>query len=534
MSKSIHNEIINFCKEFYKLKARFPTLSDLHENGITREVVRQNFKTKSNLQKVVEEEMASAYLEAPKENTVSKFKKNQKKYVIIGVQNNTYIDQGLMKCLVQYAKHNKAEILALPMYYRNPTNITESNRIEKEYWWDDNFPGKYVTKNMNLGPHLKLMPEHRISVTAINPLSGLESIGGKYSAIYSNSHLMMKVIPESQDKIPHIMQTTGTACKLDNFSKTNAGGKAKGFATRCALVVELSGDIFHLRQLEYKRGVVCDLDKVYTHTDVMDISDYGTSKMVWGDVHAEVADKVVVRVSKELSDRCNVDCHYLEDVLDFIGQNHHNRKNVIMKYMLNKHGKDIVSAAIKQVAQFILDLTDRASVKIVDSNHHDHITKWINECNFKYMEADNAYFYICLMKKIMEEVVLDEQQLTLSNDNVLRMALELVGGDSAADVEFLSRNESHTVSGIELSQHGDKGPNGSRGSITALSRTNSPMVIGHSHTPGIHKHIYQVGKTAYKNQSYTQGYSSHLHSHCIIYPNGGRTLIHILGGQYRI
>ena len=529
-------EIVAFCKEFYKLKGRFPTFNDLNENSITREVIRQRFENKSALTKVVTEEMALEYLEAPKDKTVSKLKKNQKKYIIVGVQNNTLIDQELMKCLAQYADYNKAEILALPMYYTNPTNVTESNKIEKEYWWDNDFPGKYVTENMNLGPYLKLMPEHRINITSINPLGGLEHLAGKYSAIYANSHLQFKVIPESRDKVPHIMHTTGTACLIDNYSKTNAGGKAKRFATRGALIVELSGDIYHLRQLEFKAGVICDLDKVYTPNEVMDMSEYGASVMVWGDIHAEVVDETVVRASKELANLCNVETHYLHDVLDFSCQSHHNRANFILRYMLNKHGKDIVSVAIKDTAQFILDLTATASVKIVDSNHHDHITRWVNECNFKEMDADNAYFYICLVKKVMETVGLDEDRLVLSNDNVMKLALEIVNGDKelGIDVEFLSRDESHTFMDIELSQHGDVGPNGSRGSLAGMARTNSPMVIGHSHTPGIHKHVFQVGKTAYIKQAYTRGYTSCLNTHCIIYPNGGRVLINIIGGNYKI
>lgn len=526
MSKA-KRPIIDFCKEFYKLKARFPTLVDLAENGITREVIRARFGTKTALMARVEEEIATEFLEAPTEKTIRKLKKAQKKYVIIGVMNNTYIDQELMACLERYAKHNRAEILALPMYYKNPTSLTERNKIEKEYWWDQEFPGHYVTKNMNLGPYLRLIPEHRINVTAMNPLVGLEHLAGKYSAIYANPQFHMKVVPESQDKIPHILHTTGTVCVGDNFSHTNAGGKAKRLAVNGALIVELSNDIFNLRQLEYKEGVICDLDKAYTPEKAMPIKEYGTSAMIWGDIHVEVADKAVVEASKKLAKECNVDSHYLHDILDFSCQSHHNKNNFIMKYMLSKHGKDKVEGAVREVAEFVLDLVeDGAAVKIVDSNHHDHIARWINERDFKHMGPNNAYFYICLMKRLMEEVQLDTEKLSLTNDNVLKHALEIVHEKELEPhfVEFLSRVESHMVKGIELSQHGDVGPNGSRGSITGFAKTNGPLVIGHSHSPGIYRHVYQVGKTAHLGQSYMKGYSSHLNTHCIIYPNGGRAL----------
>ena len=41
--------------------------------------------------------------------------------------------------------------------------------------------------------------------------------------------------------------------------------------------------------------------------------------------------------------------------------------------------------------------------------------------------------------------------------------------------------------------HGDKGPNGARGSIRNLRRIGIRSVIGHTHSPGIDEGCYQVG-----------------------------------------
>ena len=537
MSYITDRDIINIVKEFYKAAGRFPTLAELESNGVTRESIRQRFVNKGNLEAICEEELSTEILEAPIINTLSKLKKRTKTYIIAGVQNNTHIDQDILKTLTVYAKHNNAEILLMPMYYRNPTSIDESNRLDCTYWWDDNFDSSichYITENIEINKNLLLVPEHRINVTAANPLSGLELVAGKSSAIFANPHMMMKLTATPQDKLPYMLHTTGTICSTDNFSKTNAGGKAKSYAVPGAIVVNLDGDLFHIRQLEYKEGCICDLDKVYTSKKVTDISTIGESCMVWGDIHAEIADKVVVEKSKELAEVCNVGTHYIHDVLDFACQSHHNRKNYVMKYFLSKAGKDNVELAIRSVAEFINQLTENSQVKIVDSNHHDHLYRWLNEADFKQMGPDNAYFYICLMKKVMEEVMIDDSKLILDNDNILKLAIELLyDKDSNYNrVEFLDRNKSHSVHDIELSQHGDIGLNGARGSIAGLSKTAMPMVIGHSHSPGIYRGIYQVGKTAYMQQSYTSGMSTHLHTHCIIYPNGGRTLVNILAGRY--
>ena len=53
------------------------------------------------------------------------------------------------------------------------------------------------------------------------------------------------------------------------------------------------------------------------------------------------------------------------------------------------------------------------------------------------------------------------------------------------------------------------------------------MIIGHSHTPGINKGVYQVGHST-DGMNYAKGHSGWMNTHCVIYPNGKRSLIHIL------
>jgi hypothetical protein len=89
------------------------------------------------------------------------------------------------------------------------------------------------------------------------------------------------------------------------------------------------------------------------------------------------------------------------------------------------------------------------------------------------------------------------------------------------------------VCSIELGFHGDVGINGSRGDIKSLAKLSDKMVIGHSHTPGIYEGCYQVGLSAMKNLEYKKGPSSWMQTHCIIYPDGKRTLINIINGKWR-
>ena len=45
--------------------------------------------------------------------------------------------------------------------------------------------------------------------------------------------------------------------------------------------------------------------------------------------------------------------------------------------------------------------------------------------------------------------------------------------------------------------------------------------------------VYQVGTSSRLKLEYNSGPSSWLHTHCCIYPNGKRTLITIIDGQWR-
>ena len=99
---------------------------------------------------------------------------------------------------------------------------------------------------------------------------------------------------------------------------------------------------------------------------------------------------------------------------------------------------------------------------------------------------------------------------------------------------FHSRNDQVILNGIDFGQHGDTGVNGSKGSLKVFSNTGYRTILGHSHTPGIDKGAYQVGTSSYLQLDYNKGYSSWLHTHCIVYPNGKRSLINIIKGQWRL
>jgi len=86
--------------------------------------------------------------------------------------------------------------------------------------------------------------------------------------------------------------------------------------------------------------------------------------------------------------------------------------------------------------------------------------------------------------------------------------------------------------GIELGMHGDKGANGSRGSLAQFARTGRKCVIGHSHVAGIVEGAYQVGVMGALDMGYNEGQSSWSHSNVVVYPNGKRAVLTIWNGRW--
>jgi len=137
------------------------------------------------------------------------------------------------------------------------------------------------------------------------------------------------------------------------------------------------------------------------------------------------------------------------------------------------------------------------------------------------------------MNVIMDKMSLSEGGV-LSGANPLKIFFNKVLPQAIRKkLSWIDRNTQKLLYGVDVFAHGDVGPNGSRGAIEAFTKSSHPIFIGHSHTPGIRKNVYQVGHCSYSNRGYNPGYSSWVHTMGLIYPNGKRTLFNIIDGRWR-
>ena len=211
----------------------------------------------------------------------------------------------------------------------------------------------------------------------------------------------------------------------------------------------------------------------------------------------------------------------LHDIFNATSITHHD----IGKYAIKaaKSNKGLGSLALegtklKNYLEEISTITDE--VVIVKSNHDEALDRYLNEGRF-INDPENFYFSLDLVKKLIE-----------GKDPLKHMITDTLGLKSKSKVSWLERDEDYLVYGIECGSHGDLGANGAKSSMNTLEKGYNKCVVGHSHTAGIYRQVYQVGTSSGLKLDYNKGLSSWTHTMCLIYSNSCRQLINIIKNKF--
>jgi len=461
-----------------------------------------------------------------KEIKQNKRETSVQRYVITSAQNDTPIHQKFFESLLSYCQHKSAELLIIPIRYKNPTSLNTFI----EYTWPEEILPYMVDKDINLGRDIVVMGDIKINATAANPLYGLETISGTKSAIFGHPQMRMKVVATPQDKLPKILHTTGSISKK-NYSRTKEGARGAHHHVLGAVVVECSSTEFFIREIYADSdGSFYDLNFHYSPDCITETKN--VEALVTGDEHALFSDKRVVEATY-LSENSIVSVlrpKYIvrHDVLDFYSRSHHHEGQLLVQYDKELKNLGDVKHELDLTVEHIVSTTPKYAINlIVPSNHHDALTKWLNRYR-PQLDPRNLRIYVELLKMILDT------ESTLDCDPFSLYYMNTVSEDLRKRTEFLDRRKSRLIKGIDVSQHGDKGINGARGSINSYARTEYKSIIGHSHTPGIVGGCFQVGTSSIMQMEYNKGLTSWMHTHAVIYPNGKRSLIHIMKGKWRL
>lgn len=445
------------------------------------------------------------------------------KFVITAAQNNCELNHEFYESLLGYCKKNKARLLIIPYTYK-------ANEFEEVCWeHDDEYT---MDQSAELFAKLRVLGNIQLLPTLEDPLSGIDPMSKGDSLIIGHPQLRMRTLPVNSTETPAILTTTGVITK-PYYTTTKQGEKAKFNHSYSAVVVECDSDCFHIRSLNAdSEGGFFDIDGYYSGNSYSKID--GVQALVTGDEHAIFVSPEVAEATYFAKDSIvNVlKPEYIvrHDILDCYSVSHHHQKNFFTRYAKHITDTDSIEAELNSTLSFLELSTPKFSKNIiVASNHNDHLTKWLNEADPK-QEPWNAKVYHFLMWNMLENVKTFPDG-SFEYPNPFQKWCEYASPDFK--MTFSGRDTSLKICDIEVSNHGDVGLNGSRGSIAQYAKLAHKCIIGHSHSPGIKFGCYQVGTSSKLKLEYNRGPSAWLNTHCIIYNNGKRQLINIVNGKWR-
>lgn len=491
-----------------------------HELGISRGALLNRLRRREQreINKQIKGELDPTKIETAEGN----------RFILTSAQSGTKIFKPFWENLLAYADHIGAEVMVSRFRYNVSAQQAKQSKTDSiarnDDWYAPEITPYIFDDRVMICDGLVWAGDMNILPTATDPLSGLDNFTGLDSCVFPHAKIALKSIATAMDDPPKKNYTTG-AVTLSNYIKRKAGQKAEFHHAYGATMVEVDADgDFFVRQLNANEdGSFFDLDKFVSSKKV---SRSEIAALSAGDIHSRNIDPIVKEATwgeGGLVDTLKPERQFLGDVLDFESRSHHN--TLFDAYKLHCEGGDSVEDEIQETFDCVQSLARPwCKTYIKKANHDEHLERWLRESNFK-TDLLNAPFYLEAMSAKMRAIKAGGEQFDL-----LEWALSRCGH---LDVEFVPRNKTVVVAGIDMAQHGDLGPNGSRGTVRNISKTGRKANIEHSHSAQIFDGAYQAGTSTRLDLSYLRGPSSWSHCHILTDKHGKRQIIEIKNGKWR-
>lgn len=505
---------------------RHPTMVEiLNEYGYTRDMVKHHFVSKENLidkakdahpecfEGIIDEEIYN-----PKKfKELTKDLKKYKRFFVTTAVGNSQVDKKSLASVKNYCKTNKAKILLL-------VANQDLTMIDKSLLQDPDIAVVFDEMSLNKNLHISTI---KINPKQVDPVTGLARIGQRDgSFIFASPKQRMKMVANSNLNLPHVLMTTGAitmpSYQGKKYSQMRTDYIAHYDHVMGGIIVEIENEqIFHYRQVQFeKSGNFVDLGVYYQGKNK---SKLLPKALVLGDYHSIDKDPVADAAYKDLMKQLKPEILVLHDAFDGKSISHHDKDKKIYRTMLAETGKLSLEKELKVLAQDLNALSPLVKkVVMVKSNHDEFLTRYLEDGRYQF-EPHNYKMAAILTGEMMK------------GNYPLKAAVEMLGLKDKSKIQWLKRDDDFYVSRIQLGSHGDRGANGAKGSLMAMENAYGLSVTGHSHTPEILRGAWQVGTTSKLNLDYTKGSpSSWFHTACLVYPNGSRQLINVVGGKWKM
>lgn len=430
--------------------------------------------------------------------------KKHRRFLITSAVNDTPLVGVAFETARRMAKELDACLLIVPGVYKNPDLVRQG--LLQTYTWPAEVLPYVCDADVQLCPTLWVRGKTRIQYTAANPLQGLNHAGDSNSEIYAHPQIAMEIVATAQDQPRKMLHTTGTLSQK-NYGGSPRAKKAEFHHSLGALFIEVEGSKFWPTQVRFTSNGAYLFDRFYTPRGSRAVKSI--PGIVYGDTHVKFLSPTVRKLLDQVRDGLNPEVNVYHDLHDQNLGSHHNEKNALFNLRQNLKRDLSIRAELMLAVKF---LEGRKNAAIVDSNHHRHLDQWFNRYKPK-AECPNIDLYFELGGMVHADLAAG------GDGNLFRLFVERYCG---TPIKFVNGAKRFMIAGNDCSQHGDRGPNGSRGSARAFARTGNKTIIGHSHTPRIEKGCYQNG-TSTLDLAYAQdSYTSWVMCHTMVYPNGKR------------
>ena len=435
------------------------------------------------------------------------------RYVITSGQYNSSVNHKFYNSLLTYCESNNAELLVLPM---------RGSRIMDDILSDYLQQHKIITRDYKLNEKVRIS-NYEILPQMIDPITGLARITqSDVSTIFASPKQRLKVVPNSNVKLPKVLMTTG-AVTNPNYRENRIGKIAAKDHTYGAAVVEVTdSNTYHYRHISsLKNGIFYDLGVKYD--DNKNPKTERPEALILGDWHVGDTNGKVRKETFKMIEEYNPKRLILHDFFTGYSISHHEQGKIIT--LAKKYKKLSLDDELRKAAHELKNIVEVTSpdteIVIVKSNHDEWINHYLQDGRF-IKEPQNT--------KVGSELLLQ----VLDGEDALRAGIVRHYENIPSKVRFLSRDEDYKVRGWQLGSHGDKGASGTRASIRSLEYALGKSITGHTHTPEIFRNVWKVGTSTNLKLSYNEGFSGWMNTHALLYKNARAQLVNIIKGKHKL
>lgn len=514
--------ISDFYADLVEHLGHIPSMEDLKDVGLTREIIRQNFGSITNLRdEVIEEnpelfarffiptdfnELAAANLR----KKIVEHKKKSGKFLITTVQVGSITRTDVVKTIKQFEKLGYMTLL-LPL----GEDMESLDPILKENKFN------VVTEDINLNSNIKISPTQIGNHRAAKPTSSLTRIE-ECTVIYPSVKLTAEPVPTDVNKLPRFIYTPGAITN----PIINGTWKRVNRKVRPRLMIkseklansdhEISAILVHVADDRwfFTRELMFDVDG-----SAIELTPFGAIRVCpngqkiperplnfnLGDWHAGETSSVAKKTWIEMIKIFKPETITLHDAFTHVGHSHHTLGKMVVAAKIEEEGYGDPRDEFATLAVDLRDLEtaskyskkDRAKIYIVKSNHDEHIEKAVSA---GILHRDTTLRFYC-------EIFLQ----LLDGTDPIKFGVEKYGGFKSDNVIFLGRADRHIYENkfgkLSLHFHFDQGNRGTKNSTGTggLAVSIGCATGGHTHEkrilPGNSNAGYSNGSVWYNGTS---------------------------------